>query len=91
MTTEKTSNKTKIFKRRKGADEDVVSKMRKQLDKKFPKREIDVKVTSDDGGRLIEIHVEESKLSKQIRDFISLNWEGWRTVVINRYAASGAE
>lgn len=91
MTTEKTPTKTKIFRRRKGADEDVVAKMRKQLEKKFPKREIDVKVTSDDGGRLIEIHVEEAKLSKQIRDFISLNWEGWRTVVINRYAASGAE
>lgn len=91
MTTEKSPSKTKIFRRRKGTDEDVVAKMRKQLDKKFPKREIDVKITSDDGGRLIEIHVEEAKLSKQIRDFISLNWEGWRTVVINRYAASGAE
>lgn len=91
MTTEKTSTKTKIFRRKKGTDEDVISKMRKHLDKKFPKREIEVKITSDDGGRVIEIHVEESKLSKQMRDFIPLNWEGWRTVVINRYAASGAE
>lgn len=91
MTTEKAPTKTKIFRRKKGADEDVIAKMRKMLDKKFPKREIDVKITSDDGGRLVEIHVEEAKLSKQMRDFIPLNWEGWRTVVINRYAASGAE
>lgn len=91
MTTDKTPSKTKIFRRKKGTDEDVIAKMRKQIEKKFPKREFEVKVGSDDGGRLVEVHVEESKFSKQLRDFIPLNWEGWRTVVINRYAASGAE
>jgi len=35
--------------------------------------------------------VVEPKLSKAMRDFLPLNWEGWRTVVINRYTASGAE
>ena len=45
MTTEKAPTKTKIFRRKKGADEDVIAKMRKMLDKKFPKREIDVKIS----------------------------------------------
>ena len=90
MTTEIPS-KTKIFRKKKGSDEDVIAKMTKHLQKKFPKRELEVKIASDDGGRLIEIHVGEAKLSKSMRDFLPLNWEGWRTVVINRYAASGAE
>jgi hypothetical protein len=90
MTTE-APNKTKIFRKKKGSDEDVITKMTKHLQKKFPKRELEVKIASDDGGRLIEIHVNEPKLSKSMRDFLPLNWEGWRTVVINRYAASGAE
>jgi len=90
MTTE-SAPKTKIFRKKKGSDEDVITKMTKHLQKKFPKREIEVKITSDDGGRLIEVHISEAKLSRQVREFLPLNWEGWRTVVINRYAASGAE
>jgi hypothetical protein len=90
MTTE-APPKTKIFRKKKGSDEDVIAKMTKLLQKKFPKREIEVKITSDDGGRLIEVHVNEAKLSRSVREFLPLNWEGWRTVVINRYAASGAE
>lgn len=90
MTTE-ASPKTKIFRKKKGSDEDVIAKMTKHIQKKFPKRELEVKIASDDGGRLIEVHVNESKFSKSVRDFLPLNWEGWRTVVINRYAASGAE
>jgi hypothetical protein len=83
--------KTKIFRKKKGSDEEVISRMSKHVGKKFPKREIEVKIVSDDGGRLIEVHINEAKLSKAVRDFLPLNWEGWRTVVINRYAASGAE
>jgi len=90
MKTEATP-KTKIFRKKKGSDEDVIAKMTKHLQKKFPKREIEVKITSDDGGRLIEVHINEAKLSRSVREFLPLNWEGWRTVVINRYAASGAE
>ena len=90
MTTE-APTKTKIFRKRKSSDEDVVSKLTKHLQKKFPKRELEVKITSDDGGRVLEVHVSESKFSKAVRDFLPLNWDGWRTVVINRYAASGAE
>ena len=90
MTTE-APTKTKIFRKKKSSDEDVVAKMTKHPQKKFPKRELEVKISSDDGGRLIEVHVVEPKLSKAMRDFLPLNWEGWRTVVINRYTASGAE
>lgn len=90
MTTD-APTKTKIFRKKKGSDEDVVVKMTKHIQKKFPKREVEVKITSDDGGRLIEVHVNEAKLSRAVREFLPLNWEGWRTVVINRYAASGAE
>ena len=90
MTTE-APTKTKISRKKKSSDEDVVAKMTKHLQKKFPKRELEVKISSDDGGRLIEVHVVEPKLSKAMRDFLPLNWEGWRTVVINRYTASGAE
>ena len=90
MTTE-APTKTKIFRKKKGSDEDVIAKMTKHIQKKFPKREVEVKITSDDGRRLIEVHVNEAKLSRSVREFLPLNWEGWRTVVINRYAASGAE
>lgn len=88
MTTEV---KDKVVRKKKGSDEDVISKMTKHVQKKFPKREVEVKITSDDGGRVLEVHVEDPKLSRAIRDFLPLNWEGWRTVVINRYAASGAK
>jgi hypothetical protein len=93
MTTEKktSANKTKIFRKKKGSDEDVISKVHKQVSKKFPNRDFEVKIASDDGGRVIEIHINESNLSRQVRDLMPLNWEGWRTVVINRYAVSGAE
>jgi hypothetical protein len=81
----------KVVKKKKGSDEDIITKMTKHVQKKFPKREIEVKITSDDGGRVLEVHVNEAKLSRAVRDFLPLNWEGWRTVVINRYATSGAE
>jgi hypothetical protein len=68
-----------------------LAKLKKLIDKKFPKRLYELKIGSDDGGRMIDIIVDESKLSRAIRDFMPLNWEGWRTVVINRYTASGAE
>ena len=88
MTTEL---KVKVVKKKKGSDEDVIAKMTKHVQKKFPKREIEVKITSDDGGRVLEVHVNEATLSRSVRDFLPLKWEGWRTVVINRYATSGAE
>lgn len=91
MTTEKTPKKRKSFKAKKDSDEVVLGKLKKLIDKKFPKRLYELKISSDDGGRMIDIIVDESKLSRAIRDFMPLNWEGWRTVVINRYAASGAE
>lgn len=91
MTTEKTPKKRKSFKAKKDSDEVVLGKLKKLIDKKFPKRLYELKIGSDDGGRMIDIIVDESKLSRAIRDFMPLNWEGWRTVVINRYAASGAE
>jgi hypothetical protein len=86
-----TDSKMKVVKKKKGSDEDIITKMTKHVQKKFPKREIEVKITSDDGGRVLEVHVNEAKLSRAVRDFLPLNWEGWRTVVINRYATSGAE
>lgn len=86
-----TDSKLKVVKKKKGSDEDIITKMTKHVQKKFPKREIEVKITSDDGGRVLEVHVNEAKLSRSVRDFLPLNWEGWRTVVINRYATSGAE
>ena len=91
MTTEKTPKKRKSFKAKKDSDEVVLGKLKKLIDKKFPKRLYELKIGSDDGGRMIDIIVDESKLSRAILDFMPLNWEGWRTVVINRYAASGAE
>ena len=91
MTTEKAPKKRKSFKAKKDPDEDVLGKLKKLIDKKFPKRLYELKISSDDGGRMIDIIVDESKLSRAIRDFMPLNWEGWRTVVINRYTASGAE
>lgn len=78
--------KTKIFKVRKQKEVDVAVKMTKHISKKFPKREIEVRLATDDGGKLIEVHVSDAKLSSQLRAFLPLNWEGWRTVVINRYA-----
>lgn len=91
MKTENTSKRRKSFGSKKDADDVVLAKIKKVIDKKFPKRLYELKIGSDDGGRMIEIILEEAKLSRAIRDFIPLNWEGWRTVVINRYAASGAE
>ena len=91
MTTEKAPKKRKSFKAKKDPDEHVLGKLKKLIDKKFPKRIYELKISSDDGGRMIDIIVDESKLSRAIRDFMPLNWEGWRTVVINRYTASGAE
>lgn len=91
MTTEKAPKKRKSFKSKKEADDVVLAKLKKLIDKKFPKRLYELKIGSDDGGRMIEIITEEGKLSRAIRDFMPLNWEGWRTVVINRYAVSGAE
>ena len=88
MTTEE---KAKIVRKKKGSEEDIITKMTKHLQKKFPKRELEVKTTSDDGGKVLEVHVNEPKLSRAVRDFLPLSWEGWRTVVINRYATSGAE
>jgi hypothetical protein len=86
-----TDPKLKIVKKKKGSDDDIITKMTKHVQKKFPKREIEVKIASDDGGRVLEVHVNEAKLSRAVRDFLPLNWEGWRTVVINRYATPGVE
>lgn len=72
-------------------EEEIIMKMEKFLGKKFPKIFAEVKTTSDDGGKLVEIHVENKTASRAIRDALSLKWEGWRTVVINRYAVSGEE
>ncbi len=77
---------TKIFKKKK-SETDLVTKMMKHISKKFPKREFEVKLTTDDGGKVLEVHTNEAKLSHQIRSFLPLNWDGWRTVVINRYAS----
>jgi hypothetical protein len=72
-------------------EEEIINKMEKFLSKKFPKYVVEVKTTSDDGGKLVEIHADSGQVSRAIRDALPLKWEGWRTVVINRYAVSGAE
>ena len=91
MTTERKTAKRKSFKSKKDADAVAIEKIKKVIDKKFPNRLYEIKIGSDDGGRTIDIVVDEQKLSRSMRDFIPLNWEGWRTIVINRYTASGAE
>ena len=70
---------------------EIVAKMEKFLAKKFPKYFVEVKTTSDDGGKVLEIHADSGKVSRAVRDSVPLKWEGWRTVVINRYAVSGEE
>lgn len=91
MKPEHVLKKRKSFRSKKDPDTVVIEKIKKIVEKKFPRRLYEVKIGSDDGGRMIEIHVEEAKLSKSLRAFMPLNWEGWRTVVIIRYAAPGAE
>lgn len=49
----------------------------------FGDRDIDPKVTSDDGGQVLEIWVLGDESSTLIRKLIPLNYEGWRTIVFN--------
>jgi hypothetical protein len=49
----------------------------------FGDRDINPRVTSDDGGQVLEIWVLGSESSVMIRELIPLNYEGWRTIVFN--------
>ncbi len=47
----------------------------------FGDKDIVTKISSDDGGSILEIYVQGKEISEEIRKLIPLNYEGWRTVV----------
>ncbi len=49
----------------------------------FGDRDINPRITSDDGGQVLEIWVQGEEISLQIRKLIPVNYEGWRTVVFS--------
>lgn len=49
----------------------------------FGDRDITTKTTSDDGGSVLEIHVQGVESSEEIRRLIPLNYYGWQTVVFH--------
>jgi hypothetical protein len=49
----------------------------------FGDRDINPRITSDDGGQVLEIWVQGGEISPQIRKLIPVNYEGWRTVVFS--------
>ncbi len=50
----------------------------------FGDRDIEIKISSDDGGSVAEIWVYNEESSQEIRGIIPLNYQGWRTVVIKK-------
>lgn len=49
----------------------------------FGDRDINPRITSDDGGQVLEIWVQGEESSIEIRKLVPVNYEGWRTVVFN--------
>jgi hypothetical protein len=49
----------------------------------FGDKDIVAKISSDDGGQVLEVWVQGEEDSIKIRKLIPLNYEGWRTVVFN--------
>ncbi len=49
----------------------------------FGDRDINPRITSDDGGQVLEVWVQGEESSIEIRKLIPVNYEGWRTVVFN--------
>lgn len=49
----------------------------------FGDRDITTKISSDDGGPVLEIYVQGKESSAEIRKLIPLNYEGWRTAVFH--------
>lgn len=49
----------------------------------FGDRDITTKISSDDGGQVLEIYVQGTESSEEIRKLIPLNYEGWRTAVFH--------
>lgn len=41
------------------------------------------KISTDDGGQVLEVWVQGVEDSQSVRKLIPLNYEGWRTVVFN--------
>jgi len=46
---------------------------------------LEIKIGSDDGGRLIEFHVEGKKNAEQLREELPPKYKKMRTIVIYRY------
>ena len=49
----------------------------------FGDRDITTKISSDDGGSVLEVYVQGKESSQEIRKLIPLNYDGWRTVVFH--------
>ena len=49
----------------------------------FGDRDITTKISSDDGGSVLDIYVQGKESSEEIRKLIPLNYYSWRTVVFH--------
>ena len=50
---------------------------------KFGDRDIEVKIATDDGGLVAEIHPSPEESPREIRNLIPLTFLGWRIVIMN--------